>query len=478
MKKPQDFSHYFLYRWRYTIGYSVIGLVLIALLLFAGIFTPAGLSPAEMKSVATTASLSFSDPVTLAVPHLPYHLLQAGIFSLFGITTFTVKLPSLIIGFLAAIGLILLLRRWFTLNVAVLTSLIAITTGQFLLIAQSGTASILYIFWPIVILLLGTQITRGASKWRFAAKLGFTVAIALSLYSPLSIYSLIAIILTISLHPHLRAIIRRLSKARLAIVMGAGLVILAPIIYLISLNPTYGMTLLGLPSEWPNLIENTVTVLKQYFLFWSPSAGTVMTPVFGLGATLILGIGLYRLIRTRETTRSYLITLWMLCLAPVIILNPTFTTVSFVPLILMLAAGLTSLIGYWYRLFPRNPYARVGGLIPIIILVGVLISTGLIRYAYGYHYTPSIAPLFSKDLTLLPRDTTHLVVVKDELPFYNAVAKYRTGLTVSTTPPSGEFMTTKRAKIQDSRRYVITGIITNGYTDNADRYYSYKERTQ
>lgn len=477
MKKPQDFSHYFLYRWRYVIGYSIIGLVLISLLLFAGIFTPAGLSPAEMRSVATTASVSFSDPATLAVPHLPYHLLQAGIFSLFGITTFTVKLPSLIIGFFAAIGLILLLRRWFTLNVAVLASLIAITTGQFLLIAQSGTPSIMYIFWPIAILLLGTQITR-APKWRFAAKLGFTIAIALSLYSPLSIYSLIAIILTISLHPHLRAIIRRFSKKRMAIVLSAGLLLIAPIIYLVIQNPGYGIALLGLPSEWPNLIENIITVLKQYFLFWSPGAGTVMTPVFGLGATLIIGIGLYRLMRTRETTRSYLVTLWMLCLTPIIILNPTFTTISFVPLILMLAAGLTSLINYWYRLFPRNPYARIGGLIPIVILVGVLISTGLIRYAYGYHYTPSIAPLFSKDLTLLPKDVTHLVVAKDEAPFFTAVAKYRPGLTVSTSPQSIEFLATKKAKINDSRRYTITKIITNGYTNDADRYYAYKERAQ
>ncbi len=48
---------------------------------------------------------------------------------------------------------------------------------------------------------------------------------------------------------------------------------------------------------------------------------------------------------------------------PVILINPIFTSVTFVPIVLLLAAGLTSLIGYWYRLFPRNPYARVAGLI-------------------------------------------------------------------------------------------------------------------
>ncbi|HRQ86905.1 MAG TPA: hypothetical protein PLY16_02230, partial [Candidatus Saccharibacteria bacterium] len=69
---------------------------------------------------------------------------------------------------------------------------------------------------------------------------------------------------------------------------------------------------------------------------------------------------------------------------PVLLLNPSFTTVSFLPSVLMLAAGLTSLIGYWYRLFPLNPYARVAGLIPIVVLVGTLIFSGLERYFYGY----------------------------------------------------------------------------------------------
>lgn len=479
MKKPDDFSHYFLYRWRYVIGYSLIAVLLVTLLLFAALFTPAGLSAAEMRAAATSASLSFSDSATLAVTNLPYHLFQSGIFSLFGISNFTIKLPSLLIALASAAGFIMLLRRWFTLNVAVLASLIAVTTGQFLYIAQLGTASILYIFWPILILLLGTQITRGTYKWRFAAKIAFVIAVVLSLYTPLSIYPLIAVILTVFLHPHLRAILRKLSKKRLAIITGIGALLLAPLGYLISQNPSLGLTLLGLPEQWPpNIAENAVTVFKQYFLFWEPSATTVMTPVFGLGSAMVIGIGLYRLFRTRETTRSYLVTLWFLSLIPVLLLNPSFTSVSFIPSMLMLAAGLTSLIGYWYRLFPLNPYARIGGLVPIVILVGVLISTGLIRYAYGYHYTPMVASLFSKDLTLLPKDTRTLVVSEKEKPFFDAVAKYRENLTVrQSVPTAGTFTITHEAQKKTLEGYSVERIVTNSSIDNADRYYIYQKDT-
>ncbi len=84
-------------------------------------------------------SLTFSDPASWAVANAPYYWLQSLILSTFGISVFTIKLPSLILALVSAVGLILLLRRWFKPNIAVLVSLIAISTGQFLFIAQQGT---------------------------------------------------------------------------------------------------------------------------------------------------------------------------------------------------------------------------------------------------------------------------------------------------------------------------------------------------
>lgn len=471
----RDFSKYFLYRWRYVIGYSLVGLLLAGLLLFAGLFLPGGLSQAETQSVVRSAALSISDPASLAITNLPYYAFQAGIFSLFGVSIFTIKLPSLILGLLSAIGLILLLRRWFKPNIAVLASLIAISTGQFLFISQLGTPSILYIFWPITLLLLGTQVTR-VKKARFFWKIMFVIVAALSLYTPLSIYPLIAITLAISLHPHLRAAIRRFRKGRVVVISLIFLALIAPLIYFISfVTPSLASSLLiGANVTWPiNLGENALTVLKQYFLFWEPSVTSIMTPVFGLGSALLIGLGLYRLIRTRETTRSYLVILWIVCLTPVLLLNPIFTTVTFVPSILMLAAGLTSLIGYWYRLFPLNPYARISGLVPIIILVGALIVTGFARYAYGYHYSPAVATLFSRDIALIPSDATQIVVSDDERAFFEAVASINGDFEVVNTPTDKSFVVTRMAN-DEFGKFKITRIITGPGSTEANRLYVYQ----
>ncbi len=468
--KTKDFSHYFLYRWRYVIGYSLIGLLLAGLLAFAGWYLPGALSQTEMTSVVRSEALDLTNPATWAIANLPYYALQSLVFTFLGVTTFTIKLPSLVIALFSALGFIVLLRRWFKPNIAVLASLIAISTSQFLYIAQLGTPSILYIFWPITLLVLATQITRVRNA-RFLWSILFGISAALSLYTPLGIYTIIAIGLAALLHPHPRAILRRISKLRLSIVGVVSLITLLPLIYSLALNPSLGLTLLGIPGVWPpDLAANALTLLRQYFMFWEPGTATIMTPVFGLGSAIIIVIGFYRLIRTRETTRSYLIIIWLVCLLPVLLLNPAYTSITFLPSILMLAAGLTSLISYWYRLFPRNPYARIAGLIPIVILVATLIITGLARYAYSYHYSPAVITQFSRDLSLLPKDSTFLLVSSDERAFYEAVAKYRPGLTVLHTPTEASLVATQSAA-KNITGYKVTAIITDGRYLDADRFY-------
>ncbi|MBC7459095.1 glycosyltransferase family 39 protein [Candidatus Saccharibacteria bacterium] len=383
----------------------------------------------------------------------------------------------MIIGLLSAVGLILLLRRWFKPNIAVLASLLAITTGQFLFIAQNGAPGITYVFWPIALLLLGTQVTK-AKKGKLFWKLAFAATAAMSLYTPLSIYPLLAVLLATILHPHLRSIVRRLSKPKIAISAVIAAMILAPLGYSVLLNPALGLTLLGAPLIFPpDIAANFVTIMRQFFLFWEPSTTTLMTPVFGFGSALIIILGMYRLFKTRDTTRSYLLIIWIICLVPVILISPRFTSVLFVPSVLLLAAGLTSLITYWYRLFPLNPYARIAGLLPLIVLVVTLVGSGLDRYIYGYHYDPSTTVNFSKDLSLLPKDTTELVVTVDDLAFYQAVARHRDELKVVTEPTTNTFVSTRAARVAFNG-YFIDRIITTTSTNDGDRLYVYKKLAQ
>lgn len=462
-----------IYRWRYYLGYILIAAALIGALAFAGLYVPGGISSFEMKSVVQSDTASILNPTAANIVHLPYYLLQKLSITIFGVHNFSIKLPSLVLGFCAAFGIILLLRRWFAQNIAVLASLIAITTGQFLYIAQSGSPSIMYLFWPVWLLYFATLIAN-RRKPGIVFKIAFFIFAALSLYTPLSIYPLIALGTAILLHPHLRFIVRQLSKPKILLGAVVAALLLIPLFRVIIVSPDVILTLLGIPKQLPDIGANISQLVSQFFGFVHPGGTTLMTPVFGLGSTLLIAIGLYTTIRTRFTAKSYVIFIWSVLLILAIILQPSFTTVTFLPLVLLLTTGILSILNYWYRLFPLNPYARIGGLIPIVILVVALVASGLDRYIYGYHYDPRIAANYSHDLQLLPKDTKQLVVTKSELPFYAVVAKHTKDLSVVTTPDNSEFVATRAANDVLFSGYQLNRIITTQLTQDSDRFYVYK----
>jgi len=470
-----NISELFLYRWRYWFGFGIVAVGLIAILVFAGLYAPGGISAAEMQSVITSSSINYTDFNSFAITNLPYHALQQLSIAIFGVSILSIKLPSIILAFLSAIGMILLLGKWFKPRIAVLASLIAITTGQFIFIAQNGTPSILYLFWSMLLILLASIISRKPTRFRMFFKIAFCIVAGLSLYTPLSIYVLIALVSAIILHPHLRFFIRQLSKPKVIIALVVALLLIVPLGFSIAKNTSLGLILLGIPSQWPDFGANFAALGAEYLGFVKPGGTTIMTPFFELGSMLIIAIGVYYMIRTRETAKSYVIGLWILCLIPVIVLNPNFTSITYLPLVILLASGLNTLLGYWYGLFPRNPYARIAGLIPVIILVAVLVTSGIDRYADGYRYDPQIAPNFSNDLSLIPKDTKTIVVTNNEIDFYQVAAKYNKAYSVSTTPTGDSFLATRDAK-QSYSGYRIERIITSQKSNQSDRFYLYTKR--
>ena len=474
-------TDYFLYKRRYVLGYSAIALAVIGLLLLAGLYVPGGLTKGEMESTVISSGLSLKtfDPATIV--NLPYHMLQRLSFEAFGISNLSIKLPSLILATATIIGILLLLRRWFRGNVALLTTVLVVTTGQLLFIAQSGTPSIMYIFTSVWILLTALLISRRVA-WSGGWKAVLFIIAAISLYTPLSIYILVALLSALALHPHLRYLVRRLPKLKVALAALCALIIIAPLIYAIIKQPHIGLTLLGVPETQPNFWDNGVKILQQYLDFITPSSGELITPIYGLGPMLLVILGALRLVTTKYTARSYIISAWVILLLPVVIINPNFVSVTFVPLVLLMAMGIDILLGNWYRLFPRNPYARIVGLVPLAILIGGMVVSGIDRYVYGYHYDPQTISHFSRDLPLLnlelnneDRGLTALVVGNKEIPFYTAVAHHHKNVMVNPTQvdPATKTIIISNAANHDST-VGLTRIVTGRSSVNADRLYIYK----
>lgn len=473
-------TDFLLYRWRYILGYSLVGVILAMLLVLAGLYSPGGLTSAEMASAVKASLMSYEHFDPVMVINLPFSMLQKASFAVLGVSMFSIKLPSLILGFVAILGLIPLLTIWFRRNVSLITVALVVTSGQFLFIAQSGTPTILYIFYAVWILLAATMISRRA-KYLIVWKILLFLFAALSLYTPLSIYIFIAMFLATIFHPHLRYLFKRLNPTKTAIAAALSLIIIAPLGYAIIQNPSVGLTLLGVPTTWLSPIDNIVMLYRQYFDFVAPHSGEIMNPVYGMGSMALVLLGIFRLFTTKYTARSYIISAWFLFILPIVIISPQYVTILFVPIVLLLAMGVHTLISYWYQLFPRNPYARVVGLIPLTILVVSMTLSGIGRYLYGYHYDPAIARNFSQDLRLLNKeirkhDKVTLVVKSNEKAFYDVVAKYNPKLTVTITPPDEgtSLLISHAASAKRPVGVTPESIITDRQSADADRFYLYK----
>lgn len=482
----KQLTDYPLYRWRYALGYGLIGLTILVLIIVAGLFIPGGLSSDEMQSVVASSAISLSPssihPETII--NFPYHLLQHTSISLFGVSNFSIKLPSILLGLLSVGGIFILLRSWFRENIAILTGIIIITTGPFLYVAQSGTPSIVYIFWSVWLLVSALMISRRA-RFTGVWKVVLCAIAALSIYTPLSIYILIALVSAVILHPHLRYLVRKLSKVKLTVGIIVALVLVSPLVYAIVRQPSVGLTLLGTPTSSPDLKANVLQLLRQYFDFISPSSSIIMTPIYGLGSVILIALGFVQLATTKYTARSYIVSAWIILLIPALLVNPGYISITFIPVLLLMAMGVSLLLTSWYSLFPRNPYARFAGLLPLTVLIGGLVLSGVGRYMYGYTYDPKTSNYFSHDLVLLNKElkaekgTTLLVTAQKEKPFYTVVAQHHEGLSViDTTEPitanAAPTIVVTHTAHQTAAAPNLYRIITDTTSNNADRFYIYK----
>jgi hypothetical protein len=456
-----------------------------ALLIFAALYVPGELSEAEVASAVSSSHIAPNqfDPST--VIDLPYALLQRISFAVFGVTTLSIKLPSLLLGLMSVVGIVLLLRQWFHENVAIIATLIIITTSQFIFASQDGTPTIMYIFLPTWLLLLAMKASRQLGRRNFWEFL-LMAALALSLYTPLSIYIILALFSSTLLHPHLRFIVGRLSKQKLIIAGMMGMILLAPLVTALAMEPKLGLTLLGIPSSQPDFIANAKTLVHSYLDFVPAGTNDNIRAIYALPALLLVLLGLTKLVTTNYTARSYIITSWAVLLIPVILINPEKTAITFVPVMLLVASGIDVLLYRWYRLFPRNPYARVAGLLPITILIGGMAFTGIERYFYTYHYDPAVVSKYSNDLKSLETELADITrasqpvtvfVGESEQPFYQAVVKYKSNVSLISsnqpTPKERPLIATRSA-VQSHDLGEPTKIIVNERSNESDRLYLYK----
>ena len=469
-------SKLFLYKHRFLIGYILLGLAFILLLFSLPLFAQNNLSEAEMDSAASSYALSIDAPMNGDLINLPYRMLQKISIVFFGLNTYAIKLPSIVVGLALGLLLILLLNRWFKNNVSLLASCLVILSTPFLFLAGSGTPLIMLVFWPTLLLWLGSKI-QGEKKPKPVYTFVFAISLLASVFTPYMVYFAVFCVIFVILQPHLRFVLKSLPKIPLCFV----LLIIITGIALLTLNiishpKVITELLLSADFRPENFFNNIGTGLAPVFSWKNTVPGVFLSPLMSLPTFALVLIGLFSTTKGFFASRNSIATLLLIFTIIITGLNPNAVVFFILPFAILVAHGLKYLLEKWYGLFPENPYARVAAMIPLAILFGIILIPSLFQYIYGYRYNPSIANEFNYDLPIIRKNLTNetLVVPKDYYDFYKILENSTDVVVVDEIPT--ENYPTNLAVLENTianEKYHLERIITSPMSDNSDIIYLY-----
>jgi hypothetical protein len=467
-------SKLFLYRYRFVIGYIILGAAFVAMLFLLPLYAQHGLSAAEMESATNSYNLKIDAPLNGDLVDLPYKLLQKISILIFGLTPYAIKLPSVLIGLALGLLLILLLNRWFKSNVSLLASILMVLSTPFLFIAGSGTPLIMIVFWPTLLLWLGSKI-QGEKRPKPMYSLLFAIALLFAIFTPYMMYFAVFCVFFVFLQPHLRFIVKSLPKLPLTIV---GLLVIAGIsallMNIINQPDTIMELLFAKDFDITKFFPNISNGLTPVFL-WSGSLENVfLAPLVSLPMLALALIGLFSTTKGFFASRNSIATLLLVFTLIITGFNPSAVIFLILPFAILVAHGLKYLLEKWYGLFPENPYARIAALIPLSVLFGTILIPSLLQYVDGYRYNPSVANEFNYDLSVIRKNLNNeFLLVSENYDFYK-ILEDSTNLTVIDNL---EEKTYERLAIlrgtTDDEKYELNQIITSPMRENSDIIYLY-----
>ena len=466
-------SKLFLYRYRFVIGYAILGLAFAILLITLPGFAQNGLSEAEINSATNSYYLGKNGILNGDLVDLPYRLLQKASIILFGLTPYAIKLPSVIIGLLLGFLLILLLNRWFKSNVSLLASCLMVLSTPFLYLAGSGTPLIMLVFWPTLLLWLGSKI-QGEKRPRPAYCFLFAIAMLLSIFTPYMIYFAVFCVIFVLVQPHLRFVVKGLPKLPLSIV---GIIILAGFAVLgvnIFNHPETIMELLFTKDfHMGNFFGNIAAGLAPMFSWHHSLESVFLAPLISLPIFALALIGLFSTTKGFFASRNSIASILIVFCLIITGFNPEAIVFFILPFSILVAHGLKYLLEKWYGLFPANPYARISALLPLTILFGFMILPGLLQYIYGYRYNPNVADEFSDTLEVVRKNLTdeYLLATKD-YDFYK-ILEASTDIKVIDKIEDAEKLAVLGKLENKPEQYTLSQIITSPMRDNSDIIYLY-----
>lgn len=399
--KERTLKSLVLYNCRYVFAYLLIFVFAFYFLCWRlGSIIP-GLSQPELVAAAKNSSLESLIRLPLYFLH---SLLQWISLHVLGVTSISIRLPSIILAATTALLLYNLLKKWFGKVTALLSITLLLSADWFLYIARLGTGGIEFSFWFVLLLFSIMKLIEKKTNWLLMYAVGATML----LFVPYGVYAVI----TTSICMFACAMFRkRVTESEtyikvlsiFSILVGLVLVILLSIRDITFLQSILGITDIPSAGEY---VKNFVINSSGVAILWpdnNPLLGPSGVFLVRYFEFIFMLFGLVMLWMTRVNRLNIVILSNAVVLAIVSGLNPGSRggSLLIVPAAIFMTAGIRHFIHRWQRTFPKNPYAKVALLVPLVLLVT---TTTLLHYQSYFILWPrqtTTHKVFNSDFKLI-----------------------------------------------------------------------------
>lgn len=168
------------------------------------------------------------------------------------------------------------------------------------------------------------------------------------------------------------------------------LLLLAPLGWSLYKHTDLIMPWLGLPEQWPNVMEVLRNILAVPYHLTAANATQPLTwlgraPILDVFSIAALIIGGYVYVRRASLVRTRLFASLLIVGAILTALAGPATLSTIMPFIyVLIAAGTGYLLDIWMSVFPRNPIARGTGLTLMGLIIGLVCAYHLTHYFIGW----------------------------------------------------------------------------------------------
>lgn len=326
---------------------------------------------------------------------LPHKTLQLGLHYLHHTGPVAMRSVSLMFGLVTAASLYLILNAWYSHRIAWLGTLLFASSSWFLYTARLGTDSILYTLLIAVVACVVWLRRRPSSV---APVFMGAILLAALFYVPGMIWFIVPLCLWQS--TRLASLLRDQYASFLTLVALGGLALLAPIGWALYQDPQLVKTYIGLPQEFPGLMQIGRNALHvPIHLFWhgaaNPETGLSDLPLIDWFGTIMFFLGLYAYFYKRRLDRTWFLAYVFIAGTVLVALGGPVNISVLLPFIyLMIAGGVALMMQQWLTVFPRNPVARWIGL--SLITIAVLLSSfyNLRAYFIAWPSAPETKAVF------------------------------------------------------------------------------------